>query len=110
MREILEQLWNDSREGMCTEKGTTYSDLDEWLLDNPNVLPNIYNSVRQGEELHLSDTLFSIFTLDEIKTIIEHRQFRCMKILKMSKDKQNEFREIIKKIEDMFDVNITLHQ
>ena len=48
--------------------------------------------------------MFSIFTLDEIKTIIEHRQFRCMKILKMSKDKQNEHREVIKKIEDMFDV------
>jgi hypothetical protein len=68
------------------------------------VLSNISNSVRQGEDLHLTDTMFSIFTLDEIKTIIEHRQFRCMKILKMSKDKQNEHREVIKKIEDMFDV------
>ena len=48
--------------------------------------------------------MFSIFTLDEIRTIIKHRQFRGMKTLQMSKDKQDEFSEIIKKIEDMFDV------
>jgi hypothetical protein len=57
-----------------------------------------------NEKLHLSDVMFSIFTLDEIRTIIKHRQFRGMKILQMSKDKQNEFSEVIKKIEDMFDV------
>lgn len=57
-----------------------------------------------NEKLHLSDVMFSIFTLDEIRTIIKHRQFRGMKTLQMSKDKQDEFREIIKKIEDMFDV------
>jgi len=57
-----------------------------------------------SEKLHLSDAMFSIFTIDEIKTIIKHRQFRGMKTLQMSKDKQDEFREIINKIEDMFDV------
>ena len=29
-----------------------------------------------NEKLHLSDVMFSIFTLDEIRTIIKHRQFR----------------------------------
>ena len=43
-------------------------------------------------------------TKNNIKTIIKHRQFRGMKTLQMPKDKQNEFREIINKIEDMFDV------
>jgi hypothetical protein len=57
-----------------------------------------------SEKLHLSDVMFSIFTVDEIKTIIKHRQFRGMKTLQMPKDKQDEFREIINKIEDMFDV------
>jgi Cdc6-like AAA superfamily ATPase len=57
-----------------------------------------------SEKLHSSDVMFSIFTIDEIKTIIKHRQFRGMKTLQMPKDKQDEFREIINKIEDMFDV------
>jgi len=60
--------------------------------------------LKQGEERDLSDVMFSIFTLDEIRTIIKHRQFRGMKTLQMSKDKQDEFSEVIKKIEDMFDV------
>jgi Cdc6-like AAA superfamily ATPase len=57
-----------------------------------------------SEKLHLSDVMFSIFTIDEIKTIIKHRQFRGMKTLQTPKDKQDEFRDIINKIEDMFDV------
>jgi hypothetical protein len=64
----------------------------------------VYNWDEYNEKLHLSDVMFSIFTLDEIRTIIKHRQFRGMKTLQMSKDKQDEFKEIIKKIEDMFDV------
>ena len=56
------------------------------------------------KKLHISDVMFSIFTLEELETIIKHRQFRGMKTLQMSKDKQDEFREIINKIEDMFDV------
>jgi Cdc6-like AAA superfamily ATPase len=62
------------------------------------------NNEISNEKLHLSDVMFSIFTLDEIKTIIKHRQFRGMKTLQMPKDKQNEFSEVINKIEDMFDV------
>lgn len=63
-----------------------------------------YNWDEYNEKLHLSDVMFSIFTLDEIKTIIKHRQFRGQKTLRMSKQEQDEFREIINKIEDMFDV------
>ena len=48
------------------------------------------NNEISNEKLHLSDVMFSIFTLDEIKTIIKHRQFRGMKTLQMPKDKQNE--------------------
>jgi Cdc6-like AAA superfamily ATPase len=62
------------------------------------------NNEISSEKLHLSDVMFSIFTIDEIKTIIKHRQFRGMKTLQMPKDKQDEFRGIINKIEDMFDV------
>jgi hypothetical protein len=67
--------------------------------DNKNT--EVYNT---DEKLHIFDVMFSIFSLDEIKTIIKHRQFRGMKTLKMSKIEQDEFREIINKIEDMFDV------
>lgn len=64
----------------------------------------VYNWDEYNEKLHLSDVMFSIFTLDEIKTIIKHRQFRGMKTLQMSKQEQDDFIETIKKIEDMFDV------
>jgi hypothetical protein len=57
-----------------------------------------------SEKLELSETMFSLFTPDEIMTIIKHRQFRKMKTLQMPKDKQAEFRELIHRIEDMFDV------
>ena len=67
--------------------------------DNKNA--EVYNT---AEKLHISDVMFSIFSLDEIQTIIKHRQFRGMKTLQMSKQEQDEFREIINKIEDMFDV------
>jgi hypothetical protein len=52
----------------------------------------------------LTEELFSIFTLDEIKTIIKHRQYRGMKTLQLSTQKQTDFRETIEKIEDMFDI------
>ena len=57
-----------------------------------------------NEELDLSRTMFSLFTPDEIRTLIEHRRFREMKTLQMPQDKQLEFREVIRRIEDMFDV------
>jgi len=56
------------------------------------------------EELDLSRTMLSLFTPDEIRTMIEHRRFRGMKTLQMPADKQAEFREVICRIEDMFDV------
>jgi hypothetical protein len=48
--------------------------------------------------------MFSIFTLDEIKTIIQARQNRSKKLLYLSKIEQNEANEVFKKIQDMFDV------
>jgi hypothetical protein len=58
----------------------------------------------ENEKSHICDTMFSIFTLDEIKTIIKHRQFRGMKTLQMQEDEKQEFRDVITKIENMFDV------
>jgi hypothetical protein len=63
-----------------------------------------YNWDEYNEKLHLSDVMFSIFTLDEIKTIIQARQNRSKKLLYLSKIEQNEANEVFKKIQDMFDV------
>jgi hypothetical protein len=44
-KEVLEELFNDAREGVCTEKGVTYETLDEWLSDNPNVKLELSDNV-----------------------------------------------------------------
>ena len=63
-----------------------------------------YDWDKYNEKLYLSDVMFSIFTLDEIKTIIQARKNRNKRLLYLSKTEQDEAREVFKKIQDMFDV------
>ena len=55
------------------------------------------------EKLNLFETMYSIFTHDEIQAMIKHRQYRGMKTLTMPKHAQDDFKAVIVKIQKIFD-------
>ena len=63
-----------------------------------------FNWIDYNEKLSLSNAMFSLFTLDEIKTLIAVRENRSKKILSYPKEEQDKAKELLNKIEDMFDV------